>query len=272
MLVFQIPFMYKFNKFKLLEGALFMNLKKSKIGQKNLQLQNKKSIHDSSKLNCEISRRIFLKNASLAVGLGLIAQVLPRGAYAAQCNFTDHLLGEIPSNSNPAISTTGQFHHFHYLHVPQVILDSPPQAGWSTLSSMMVPELGIDGFFFGEGKSGSAKEREIQKQFHCHQVYFSNAQLRQIASGQRTDVIAYIRGRDGKPSRNHTFTFNKPGSSVMTVFEQDKIQIQQIAKQRNLRTVRETCDTQIHQGVIVFNGQGQRIVTNVNELNSLKGY
>lgn len=264
--------MYKFNKFKLLEGALVMNLKKSKIDQLKIQNQTQISVNDLSKLNYEISRRTFLQNASLAFGLGLMAQLLPKGAYAAQCNFTDHLLGEIPLDSNPAISTTGQFHHFHYLHVPEVILNSPPQVGWSTLSSMMVPELGIDGFFFGEGKSGAAKEREIQKQFHCHQVYFSNAQLRQIASGQRTDVIAYIRGRDGKPSRNHTFTFNKHGSSVMAVFEQDKIQIQQIAKQRNLRTVRETCDTQIHQGVIVFNGQGQRIVTSVNELNSLKGY
>ena len=203
---------------------------------------------------------------------GAIASFLPRGAYAAQCDFTPHLLGLIPSDANPAVSTTGQFHHFHFLHVPEMILNSPPINGWSTLSSMMVPELGIDGFFFGEGKTGVAKEREIQKQFHCHQVYFSNNQLKQIALRQTTDVIAFIRGRDGKPSRNHTFTFNKPGDAAKVIFEKDKLSIQQIARQRNLRTTRETCDVQIHGGVIVFNGQGQRVISKVSELNALKGY
>lgn len=220
----------------------------------------------------DFDRRKFIQNSGLIFGLHWVSSLWPAGAYAAQCEFDAHLLGEIPRNSSPALSTTGQFHHFHYLHVPQLILNQPPASGWSTLSSMMVPELGIDGFFFGEGKSGVAKEREIQKQFHCHQVYFSVQQLRQIAAGQQTDVIAYIRLRNGQPSQNHTFTFNKPGASAFAAFQQDKVQVQRLARQRGLKTVRETCDTEIHRGVTVFNAQGQKVITSLQELNSLKGY
>ena len=35
------------------------------------------------------------------------------------------LESKLPSDANATVSSTGQFHHFHYLHVPQQILNNP---------------------------------------------------------------------------------------------------------------------------------------------------
>lgn len=210
------------------------------------------------------SRRDLLKKSSLVLGYGLAAQLtsqmLPFGAFGAQCEFTDHLLGQIPEGAQKAISSTGQFHHFHYLHVPQQILNNPPLTGWTTISSMMVEDLGIDNFFF--------RNREIRKQFHCHQVTFSYEQLVSIASGQRTEVYAFIGGR-----RNHVFLFNGGGGvSQEQFFDQERTRIQRIARQNSLRNRRSVCDTVAHTGVTVFSFNSDRFVRTARELNTLKGY
>lgn len=210
-----------------------------------------------------MNRRELLKFLSINLSAGWVSQLWPSGAYAADCELTDHLKGFIPDGHNATISTTGQFHHFHYLHVPGVILANPPANGWTTISSLMVPDLGIADYFFQ-----SAQQR---RQFHCHQVYFSNAQLTSIAAGTQTDVLAYIRSESG-PQRNHTFRFNRGGTDPKAAFILEHQRIQQIAIREGLRRASTVCQTSTHRGVTVFNSQGEKIVTTQAALQALQGY
>jgi hypothetical protein len=210
-----------------------------------------------------MNRRDILKQSAGALILGLGSQFLAPGAFAMDCATTPHMNGYIPVDANAALSSTGQFHHFHYLHVPQVILQNPPRAGWNTITSMMSPELGIDPFFF--------RPAETRKQFHCHQVSITRAELQGIAAGQEVQVLAYIRS-GGIPRRNHTFVFNAGGLDPRVSLERRREEIRQLARQNNLQTQSVKCDTRLHRGVTVFSREGDRVVASARELEALKGY
>ncbi len=210
-----------------------------------------------------MKRRDLLKKSAGLMALGLGSNWIAPGAYAADCALTEHLKGFIPTDANAALSTTGQFHHYHYLHIPQSILTQPPANGWTTISSMMSPQLGIDSFFF--------RRAEERKQFHCHQVFISHTQLTNIAAGKETEVVAFIRS-GGEARRNHGFLFNRSGLDPKVALEQERARIQKLAERNGLRTVGTKCDTRTHSGVTVFNSRGDRIVTNFAELERLKGY
>jgi hypothetical protein len=210
-----------------------------------------------------MDRRDLLRQFSLFTLAGMASRLSLPGAYAADCVTTPHLNGLIPPDANPTISATGQFHHFHYLHIPQVILLDPPEKGWSTISSLMRPELGIDDFFF--------QRREVRKQFHCHQVFISKAEIEAIANGQETTITAYINS-GGRARPNHDFVFNRGGIDAHVSFQNEFERIQKIAKDKKLRTVAAKCDTRAHRGVTVFNAKETLLVTSLRELESLKGY
>lgn len=182
---------------------------------------------------------------------------------AENCPLTAHLEGSIPTGAVPTLSSTGQFHHFHYLHVPDVILRQPPVDGWTTISSLMIPDLGIDDFFF--------QSAEVRKQFHCHQVFIGHDQLLSIGQGRETEVIAYIRTRRG-PTRNHSFIFNEGGVASHIGFERRKQEARNVARNRRLRRQRLQCDVRDHRGVTVFNSRSERTVIQIAELERLKGY
>lgn len=212
-----------------------------------------------------MDRRHFIKRGSHLFLASQMVSLWPKGAYAVECSFTDHLEGFIPEGANAALSSTGQFHHFHYLHVPQSILNDPPEGGWSTITSMMSPELGIDDFFF--------RRREVRKQFHCHRVYFSHRQLVAIAAGETTEVVAYI-NRRGEAVRNHTFVFNPVQGEDQEPLSLEEIEdgIRAVAVYNELRMQRSACDTSVHRGVTVFDSKGFQVVNSVEQLESLKGY
>ena len=215
-----------------------------------------------------MKRRDFLKTSSQILLANSIIQGLSSGAFAAECEFTEHLEGFIPDNANAVISASGQFHHFHYLHVPEVILRNPPKSGWTTITSMMVPNLGIDPFFF--------RRREVVKQFHCHQVDFSYQQLVNIAEGRRTSVTAYIYSRRRKRAiPNHSFIFNNHGLSSRQAFTKDQLEIQGEASRKGLQKKRSSClDVRVRNrgAVRVFNGKGFSSIRDLARLEELKGY
>lgn len=208
-----------------------------------------------------MQRREFLKKSYLVFTATSVLASLSGmdSALAAECPINAHLDGEIPLGAAATISSTGQFHHYHYLHVPQMVLNAPPAAGWSTLTSMMVPDLGIDNYFF--------QKTQVYKQFHCHKVFFSQKQLEAIQKGQKTEVIAYIQGANGVAQKNHTFIFNDTIS-----FEDKENAIQSIAQQNQLKTVGAKCQTQTHGGVRVFSSSGVQLVTSLDVIQSLIGY
>lgn len=210
-----------------------------------------------------MDRRLFLKKSCLTLSTSFITFQFLEDAHAAVCVTTDHLDGAVPTTANAAVSSTGQFRHHHYLHVPIEILTTPPKAGWSTISSMMIPELGIGEFFF--------IKKEVRKQFHCHQVFFSQKQLMNIAKGVETEVIAYIAGFSG-PVKNHTFLFNNKTET----FLQHSARLQKDAIDNELKDklklTKSVCDTKLHGGVTVFNSSGTTTVTDVTKLEALKGY
>lgn len=210
-----------------------------------------------------MNRRTFLQYSTMASALTLAGALLPEGAYAVECPMTGHLLGEIPDGANAVISSTGRFHHFHYLHIPASVLAAPPAAGWTTITSMMVQELGIDDYFY--------LRTNVRRQFHCHKVSFTNAQLQAIAAGKQTEVVAYIEGDSG-PQKNHTFLFNEKGTNPATAFADRFRDIQALARRRGLRNKRSSCDTRTHGGVTVFSGDSTDVVTDLAELNRLKNY
>ena len=201
-----------------------------------------------------MDRRLFLKGSSLAFTLGAFGV----DAHASVCVTTPHLEGELPEDVLAAISTTGQFRHHHFLHVPPAILLNPPAEGWSTISSMMVPNLGIGEFFF--------RDREVRKQFHCHQIYFSHRQLLGISGGEEMEVIAYIRAGDGSATPNHSFFFNS------TDFDKHFADLESEALIGGFVRTRSACDIREHGGVTIFSGKGIVTVTEVATLERLKGY
>ncbi len=180
---------------------------------------------------------------------------------------TPHLDGFLPENSNKSISGPGQFHHYHYLHVPESILNNPPEEGWTTISSMMVPSLGIGRFFF--------RERELVKQYHCHQVWISNSQLTRIAAGLETEVFAYIQGRQGgRPRQNHSFIFNRNNLSPNESFSLQENEVLEIAQNTRERGVDPLLTERVNTcfPIRVFNSKGFRAIENRNELMQLRGY
>ncbi len=229
-----------------------------------------------------MNRRDLLKHASYFSLATLASGLWAPGAYAAECATTDHLNGFIPEDANATVSSTGEFHHYHYLHIPLQILMNPPRSGFTTITSLMRPELGIDDFFF--------RPAEQRKQFHFHQVYISNPQLQAIAAGRRTSVTAFIpRNRP-----NHTFVFNRanivseagPGETeaqkLERLYETNRLsagalineqrRILALAEQAGLRTESVVCDTRLHRGVSMFNSRETRFIATAAELERLKGY
>jgi hypothetical protein len=187
---------------------------------------------------------------------GDVAAANPRGT---DCALTEHLKGFLPADANAAISTTGQFHHFHFVHIPKSILVNPPTGGWTTISSMMSPELGIDDFFF--------RAAQAHKQFHCHQIDISRTQLKDIAVGKEATVVAFINGQP-----NHKFVFNVGGGDPVVAFDKERQRIIDLAIAKNLKMTGTRCTTQTHSGVTVFSRNSSRVVTNLTELENLKGY
>ena len=218
------------------------------------------SSHLTNKSQTKVNRRNFFQTSAFALvsTFFLPALLRPMRAEAAACEITDHLRGFIPDGALATISSTGQFHHFHYLHIPQQILNNIPEAGWKTISSMMIPELGIDDFFFDSDQA--------HKQFHCHEIVLSATELLAIKNGEKTRITAYIKGSNG-PSPNHTFDFNDGPT-----FGEKRERIIQVAKEKGLRFAGTQCDTDEHEGVSVFNGKGVRTVNDRKELDQLKGY
>ena len=208
-----------------------------------------------------MKRRDLLKQGSILTLAGLGSSLWLPGAFAADCVITEHLNGFIPSDANATVSSTGQFHHFHLLHIPQVILSSP--RAFQTITSMMRPELGIDDFFFEDG--------ETRKQFHCHQVQITRAEVASIAAGSETEVIAFIRS-GGRPRRNHSFIFNQGGKNAALALEEKRQAIIKAAQDQGFRFAGVKCDTRLHTGVSVFRPDGQSVIVSRRELERLKGY
>ncbi|MBX3234309.1 MAG: hypothetical protein KIT84_21585 [Labilithrix sp.] len=159
---------------------------------------------------------------------------------ANDCFINDLLRGALPEDAVSAVSSRGRFHHYHFLSVPAEVLAKPPEQGWSTLSSMMIETLGIDDYFF--------RNAEVNRQFHCHRVSFTRAELRAIAAGAKTTITAYIRS-NGQPSPNHTFTFNDTET-----MEQKSTAIIAVARRAGLRTQRSVCSAANRRSVTVFRG------------------
>lgn len=211
-----------------------------------------------------MNRRDLLRNASLYSFASLASGLIVPGAFALPCNtnthpsYHPHLQGVIPEGAVPTLSSTGSFHHFHFLHVPQQILAKIPRSGFRTLTSMMKEECGIDDFFFQRG--------EENKQFHCHQIDFTREQLISIADGKPTEIIAFIRS-GGRPVRNHSFIFNDT-----ITFEQKQQAAKETADFRGFKTERIFCDTRLHGMVTVFHGGGIIGVRTLAQIDQLKGY
>jgi hypothetical protein len=238
-------------------------------------LPNAKPQIDALTPKANHDRRLFLSRALTLAAAGAASGAavgfeLPRAfAQAAQpmrgtCPTTAHLEGVIPADANPALSSTGQFHHFHTLFVPAAVLAAPPRAGFTTITSLMRPELGIDDFFF--------RAVEVRKQFHCHQVDFTRRELEAIAAGQEVIITAYINMR-GRPTPNHEFVFNRAGLSPWDALKSDMAQAQARAARSGFDTQRprSACSVRQHRGVTVFAAGGTSVVTDLQVLAQLEG-
>ncbi|MCJ8275255.1 MAG: hypothetical protein HRT44_00705 [Bdellovibrionales bacterium] len=194
-----------------------------------------------------MNRRELIKNSiQMYLGTALVGSLAFEAKANESCEYLTPLLnGMLPENANSAVSGPGQFHHYHYLHIPQEILENPPEGGWSTLTSMMVDRLGIDDFFFRHPgilrPNGTPFREERPKQYHCHQVYISQSQIQRIRDGQRVEVFAYIQSRPNQePRRNHQFIFNDQLSEGVEMTPHEVLAIKteeiiELASQNNLR-------------------------------------
>lgn len=217
-----------------------------------------------------VSRRDVLKRSFWIVTAGVVAPQLlacasdidvdePSGTEedltADDCFINDLLRGALPEGATSTVSSKGRFHHYHFLSIPKAILEAPPAQGWSTLSSLMVETLGIDDYFFGA--------TNIIRQFHCHRVSFTRAELTAIAAKKKTTITAFIRS-GGQATPNHTFTFN----DVQTM-EQKNAAITAIARREGLRTKRLTCSAAQRRSVTVFRGEGEETIKSAARLEGL---
>jgi hypothetical protein len=165
-----------------------------------------------------MKRRDFIQGSAVLLATGVAARLLsPNAALAADGPApTEELLsGAIPSDASAATSSLFKFAHHHFLFIPKPILMSPPEAGWNTYTSRIIPTLGID-----------PEEIKIKKERHFHEVAFSKKQLEMIRDSQMV-VLDITSGA----TVVHQFLFNGPKS-----FGEQITDFQKIAKTQGLLT------------------------------------
>jgi hypothetical protein len=165
-----------------------------------------------------MDRRKFLKDTSLILFAGWLAPVFTFKAYAEPVQPSDflipnadHLKGVIPPSASPAVSSRFVFRHHHYVYIPQSILENPPEDGYLTTTSMVIPKLGVGQQLIDQ-----------KRHFHYHVIEFTSDQIRSIARGTRTTVDLMLAGK-----LNHRFVFNDSDSfadQVNTLAEDAKDQ------------------------------------------------
>jgi hypothetical protein len=188
-----------------------------------------------------MKRRELIQKSYFFIAASVVAPQLLflKKSFASTCVYIeddfirDHMEGVIPEGVVSSLSTSGMFHHYHYLHIPQSIVENPPVGGFKTLSSMMIADLGIANNFF-------ANNNEIIKQFHCHEVFISRDQIRLIQKGDRVVVQAYIFS-GGASVANHQFVFNDSNSLI-----EKRNDVIEIAKADKLRMTRSACNPKRH--------------------------
>jgi hypothetical protein len=140
-----------------------------------------------------MDRRDFIKNSSLILLAGMASPTYALRAFGEEKNPPADLLnGVIPDGASPAVSTLFKFPHHHYVYIPREILEKPPEAGFATTTSMIVPALGVDQRLINQ-----------KRQFHYHMIKFTHAQLKSIAQKAPTRVDLLLDG-----ALNHQFMFN----------------------------------------------------------------
>lgn len=221
-----------------------------------------------------MKRRDVLKKTYYFLSASIVAPqfVQIEKLHAADCAYMSdeevnaHFEGLLPAGVVSALSDTGTFHHFHYLHIPKFVLETPPIDGFTTLSSMMVADLGIDDYFFAIGSPVPMNiDSRVRRQFHCHEVFISNAQLQSIQKGNKVEVVAFILS-GGEPTKNHTFIFNDTVS-----LEEKEIATQNAAVSEDIPLDRKRlkCNVAKHGGVRVFSGSGETVINNVQTLKDI---
>ena len=158
-----------------------------------------------------MQRRDFFKNILLFSAAGLVLPKLQNIAYALDVlpASSPLLNGVIPAGANPAISTLFKFNHYHFLYLPTEIMGNPPAQGYTTATSMVVPRLGVSPTLINQ-----------KRQFHYHEVTFTQKQIIDIKVGKPTTIDIYLGGQ-----LNHRFFFNKPLAFGEQVNELERVAI-----------------------------------------------
>ena len=146
-----------------------------------------------------MNRRNFLKDASfIAIGattldfFGAVAH-----AQSSPAPSTGVPAGE---EKNAALSTEPRFHHYHFLFVPQSVLNNIPAQGYQTTTTMVRTDLGVDPRLIAQ-----------KRQSHYHVVNFTRAELQALAAGKTLKKRITVEG-----APNHLFTFNDPSLTFQT--------------------------------------------------------
>lgn len=95
---------------------------------------------------------------------------------------------------NAALSLEPKFHHYHFLHVPQDVLENIPHNGFMTTTTTVRRELGVSRTLINQNRHT-----------HYHVVHFTAAELQDIKAGRLLNKRITVNG-----SPNHLFTFNDP--------------------------------------------------------------
>lgn len=142
-----------------------------------------------------MNRRDFLKTTSLFAFTAAPALSLLSGSTA----FAQDALAPsegVPMDEfrNAALSLEPKFHHYHFLHVPQDVLENIPDNGFTTTTTTVRREMGVSRTLITQNRHT-----------HYHVVIFTADELRAIKAGRLVNKRITVEG-----SPNHLFTFNDP--------------------------------------------------------------
>ncbi|MCC6137886.1 MAG: hypothetical protein IT287_04590 [Bdellovibrionaceae bacterium] len=153
-----------------------------------------------------MSRRLFLSTAAIAA--------LTMKSYSAESNTTPPDDPCIPDLDSISAEATGslRYVHFHRVSIPVSALIDPPQEGFevrtTTLDQRSLDEVALMKFL----KETGLKEKDIR--YHSHSVKITQAQLEQIAQGEKNvEVIV----KTPKGNYGHTFFFTASQSVLIKI-------------------------------------------------------